>query len=78
MRLTKISEFRRLMYAPGSAPQLATLRARIRNRRIPGGVIQGTQYYIDLDEFDRQTNMRRRVAAEAAELARNPILDGLL
>lgn len=67
-----------MMYAPGSAPQLATLRSRIRSRRIPGGIIQGNQYYVDLDEFDRQTNMRRRVAAEAADLASNPILDGLL
>lgn len=47
MRLMKISEFRRLIYAPESAPQLATLRARIR-------------------------------PAEVAELARNPVLDGLV
>ncbi|MGH8269064.1 MAG: hypothetical protein ACRES1_03305 [Steroidobacteraceae bacterium] len=78
MRLAKISEFRRLMYAAGSAPQLATLRARIRQRRIPGGMVQGNQYYVDLDEFDRQTNLRQRVAAEASELARHPVLHGLV
>lgn len=78
MRLAKLSEFRRLIYAPGSMPRLATLRASIRNNRIPGGLVQDGRYWVDLDEFDRQTNLRRRLAAEQAEIARHPLLDGLI
>ena len=78
MRLSKLSEFRRLMYTPDSAPTLPTLRARINKGTVPGGVVVGGRYYVDLDEFDRVTDYRRRLQAEIAELEKSPLLEGLV
>ena len=78
MRLAKLSKFRDLIYAEGSAPSLNTLRARIVAGQIPGGKVDGGHYYVDLDEFDRATHLRARIAAEQAELARDPELASLL
>lgn len=75
MRLAKLSEFRRMVFAEGSAPSLNTLRTRIRD--IPGGRIEMGHYYVDLDEYDRATRLRERLAAEQAELERNPLVAGL-
>ena len=76
MRLAKLSEFRRLIFTPDSAPKLDTLRAKI--DKIPGGTIQAGRYYVDLDEYDRATNLRMGIEAKRAELAKNPLLDGLI
>ncbi len=78
MRLAKLSEFRGLIYAPGSAPAMRTLRGWIDAGKIPGGTIHAGRYYVDLDEFDRATNLRASVAAKLAELEKDPLLDGLL
>lgn len=78
MRLAKLSEFRRLIYAPGSAPKMQTLRRWIDAGKIPGGTIHVGRYYVDLDEFDRATNLRAGIAARLAELEKDPLLDGLL
>lgn len=77
MRLIKLSKFRDMRYADGSAPSLNTLRARIVAGQIPGGTIDAGHYYVDLDEFDRTTHLRDNLAAEAAELKRHPLLEGL-
>lgn len=78
MRLAKLPEFRQLIFTQASAPAASTLRRQIDQRQIPGGMRQGRTYYVDLDEFDRVTNLRKRLAAEQAELAKNPLLAGLL
>jgi hypothetical protein len=78
MRLANLTEFRHLIYTPESAPAQATLRRRIDRGLIPGGTVQAGRYYIDLDEFDRATNLRARLATELAELEKDPLLDGLL
>ena len=77
MRLAKLSKFRELIYADGSAPSLNTLRARIIAGQIPGGKLESGHYYVDLDEFDKVTHLRDNLAAEAAELKRDPLLEGL-
>jgi hypothetical protein len=77
MKLAKLSAFRELVYAEGSAPSLNTLRARISNKQIPGGCVEHGHYYVDLDEFDRATNYRARLIAEQKELAADPLVAGL-
>jgi hypothetical protein len=76
MRLTKLSEFRRIVYAPGSAPKIDTLRAQI--SVIPGGTKVAGRYYVDLDAFDSATLLRQSIEAKRAELARDPLLAGLI
>jgi hypothetical protein len=76
MRLAKLSEFVTLVYTPASAPSLDRLRARI--GEIPGGTKLGCRYYVDLDEFDRVTGLRRKIDARRAELAADPLLAGLI
>lgn len=76
MRLAKLSEFRRLIYTPDSAPTLDTLRARI--DEIPGGRKLGKRYYVDLDEFDRIEHLRDGAATRKAELEQEPLLRGLV
>jgi hypothetical protein len=76
MRLAKLSKFREMFFAPGSAPSLNTLRKRIHD--IPGGTIFMGQYYIDLDEFDRAHHVRERLRAEQEELEKDPLLKGLI
>lgn len=78
MRLAKLSEFRRLVYTPESAPSDSTMRRRIDKGQVPGGIVQQGHYYVDLDEYDRATKLRARLTAQQAELARNPLLAGLL
>ena len=78
MRLASLGEFRRLIYTPDSAPSLNTLRARIRNGRLAGGVIDGGHYYVDLDEFDRKHNLRGQIAAAQATLEADSRLAGLI
>lgn len=78
MRLAKLSEFRQLVYTPASAPSDSTLRRRIDRGQVPGGTIQQGHYYVDLEEYDRATKLRAQLTARQAELARNPLLAGLL
>ena len=78
MRLAKLSEFRRLIYTPESAPTPETLRAQIDARKIPGGTVMNGRYFVDLDEFDRATNLRAGIAERQRERSRNPLLQGLL
>lgn len=66
MRLAKLSAFRRLVYAEGSAPSLATLRARIES--IPGGRIEHGHYYVDLDEYERVNGLRASLEARQKTL----------
>lgn len=78
MRLAKLTEFKSLVYTPGSAPAETTLRRRIDRGLIPGGKLQEGHYYVDLDEYDRATNMRANLVAQQAELAKHPLLQGLV
>lgn len=76
MRLIKLSQFRRLVYAPGSAPSLATLRRRI--YEIPGGRRELGQYWVDLDEYEGIRDQRVQIANRERELAQDPLLKGLV
>ena len=76
MRLAKLSEYRRLVYTPDSAPTLATLRKNI--QKIPGGVVIHGRHWVDLDKLDGLNNLREKVMAEQATLAANPLLAGLI
>ena len=77
MRLAKLSKFREMVYAEGSAPSLNTLRTRINSKQIPGGRVDCGKYYVDMDEYSSATGLRDRLASEQEELARNPLVAGL-
>ena len=76
MRLAKLTEFRKLVYTPNSAPCLNSLRSRI--NMIPGGTILDGRYYVDLDEFDRAKGFRSDIADRQKTLATNSLLEGLI
>lgn len=78
MRLAKLSQFQKLIYAPGSAPALRTLRGWIRAGQIPGGRIENGLYWVDLDEYDLKTNLRATLLAQERLLAADPLLEGLI
>jgi len=76
MRLAKLSEFRRLVYTPGSAPSERALRARI--HQIPGGTVDLGRYYVDLDAYDRAKNLRQSIEQDLERLKNDPRLAGLV
>jgi hypothetical protein len=76
MRLAKLTEFRKLVYTPNSAPCLNSLRSRI--KKIPGGTILDGRYFVDLDEFDRINGLRSAITDRQQALATNSLLEGLI
>lgn len=78
MRLASLKEFRALIYTPRSAPAMSTLRARIEAGKIPGGRIEAGRYYVDLDVFDRATNLSNELEAQRQRLMKSPVLQGLI
>jgi hypothetical protein len=68
MRLMKLSAFRELIYAEGSAPSLATLRGWIRAGKIPGGRFEYGRFWVDLHEYDRVTGLRDGIEAKREQL----------
>ena len=77
MRLVDLGEYKRMIFAPGSGPSLRTLRKHI--EEIPGGCIVLGRYYVDMDEYDRRTNLRAGLdARERTILQGNPMLAELL
>jgi hypothetical protein len=76
MRLMKLSQYRLLVYAPGSAPSLSTLRSRI--QEIPGGTILHGHYYVDMDKLESVADLRADMVAKERELAKDPLLGGLV
>lgn len=78
MRLAKLNEFRRLFYTPDSAPSPATLRARIDQHKLPGGRRDGGRYYVDLDEYDRETGAVSKLVEQQQKAASNPLLADLI
>lgn len=78
MRLASIQEFRRLVYTPESAPATRTLRERIKAGKVPGGRFDCGRFVVDLDEYDRVTNLRQSIDARVRELQSDPRLAGLV
>lgn len=78
MRLAKLTEFRRLVYTPDSAPSVETLRRRIDRCQIPGGRKEGSRYWVDLDVFDSVTHFRAGLETKRRQLAAHPALEGLI
>lgn len=78
MRLCTIKNFRSMFYAPGSEPSINTLRRQIDQKKIPGGTVMNGRYYIDLDEYDRATEVRQGLMESQREAAKNPLLAGLI
>lgn len=76
MRLMKLSQYRLLVYAVGSAPSLGTLRSRI--EEIPGGTVLHGHYYVDMDKLERATDLLADARARERELAQDPLLTGLV
>lgn len=78
MRLMKLREFKRIVYSPESAPSDSTLRRRIEQGKLPGGLKDGSIFYVDMDKFDQATNLRAELAAQQQQLATNPLLAALI
>ncbi len=78
MRLASLREFRRIVYTPESAPALTTLRERIKAGKLPGGRIDCGRFVVDLDEYNRTTNLRLSICQRRAELENDPRLAGLI
>lgn len=78
MKLVKIREFKAMVFSECSAPSDSTLRRQIETGQIPGGTKHGSLYYVDMDEYNRATNLRANLAAQQAQLAQDPRLSGLL
>jgi len=78
MRRAKLSEFRRLIYAPDSAPSFSTIRSRINRREIAGGIREGRLYYVDLDIYFREHDVRAENISRLAELRADPRLKDLM
>lgn len=78
MRLAGLKEFRNLVYSPDSAPSVTTLRNRVRNGEIPGGLYDGTHYWVDLDKFDRETSLHQSLHERRKSLEQLPELEGLI
>lgn len=78
MRLANINEYRRLVFTPDSAPSARTVREQIRKGLIAGGIILAGRYYVDMDEYDRQHNVRSGLDARLATLRTDPRLQGLV
>lgn len=76
MRLMKLSLYRSAVYAPGSAPSLATLRSRI--NEIPGGTVMHGHYYVDMDRLEGITDLRADALAREREMAKSPLLAEIL
>lgn len=79
MRLCKLKEFRSLVYATGSEPAVGTLRSHIDKRLIPGGQRDGVgRYYVDLDEYNRATQLHAQLEDKERRLSASPELEGLI
>jgi hypothetical protein len=76
MRLLKLAQFRKLVYAEGSAPTIATLRKRI--LEIPGGRIEFGRYYVHIDKHDQATDFRSGLDARREKLRRELVERGLI
>ncbi len=70
MRLAKLSEFRRLIFTPTSAPPLAELCERI--HKIPGGLVRDGKYFVDVDVFERVHKCRIPFPREPRPRRRQP------
>jgi hypothetical protein len=78
MKLITLEKYRDLVYAPGSAPTLSTLRRQVKDARILGGRKQVGRYYVDLDANERLTEMAKSNTKRLDELRSDPRLKGLI
>lgn len=76
MRLATLAEYRKMVYAEGSAPTLVTLRRRIKT--IPGGRVESGRYYVDLDVNDKVNHVRSEIEETRERLKNDPLLEGLI
>jgi hypothetical protein len=76
MKLVSLAEYRRLVYADGSGPNLKTLRRRIKD--IPGGRIELGRYFVDIDANDEVNAIAKANNSRIRELRADPKLKGLI
>jgi hypothetical protein len=76
MRLATLAEYRRLVYAEGSAPSIETLRRKI--KEIPGGRKEFGRYFVDLDMIDKVNTVRSEIAESRERFRNDPLLKGLI
>ena len=76
MRLATLAEYRRLVYAEGSAPSIDTLRRRIKES--PGGRKEFGRYFVDLDMIERVNTVRSEIAESRERFRNDPLLKGLI
>lgn len=79
MRLFTLKQFRTEIYAEGSRPSIDTLRARNKEGKITGGLIDECgRHYVDMDEYDRKHHVIKGLLAKRESLSAAPELEGLL
>ncbi len=77
MKLISLEKYAALVFAPGSAPTLSTLRRQIQKSQIPGGRKEVSRYYVDLDVNDHARKLSESVEARLDALIADPLLEGL-
>jgi hypothetical protein len=78
VKLITLERYRDLVWVPGCAPTLSTLRRQIRGGRLPGGSKLFSRYYVDIDANERLTTLATENADRLAELRADPRLKGLI
>jgi hypothetical protein len=76
VRLVSLKEFRSIVFSAESAPSVATLRMNI--NKIAGGCKMLGRYYVDIDEYNRVTQLSAKVEETIERLSKTPELEGLL
>jgi hypothetical protein len=76
MKLATLHEYRRLVYAEGSAPALKTLRKRIKD--IPGGRVELGRYYVDLDANNEANHLTKAAQSKLDRVRSDPRLKGMI
>jgi hypothetical protein len=75
MKLVSLAEYRRLVYADGSGPNLKTLRRRIRD--IPGGRIELGRYFVDIDANERLRVVGHDAQVRLTEIMNDPLMKAM-
>jgi hypothetical protein len=76
MKLATLEEYRKLVYAEGSAPSISTLRRRI--GEIQGGMKDLGRYWVDLHKNEKAGQIQSELQDYRSKAKKNPNLAGLI
>jgi hypothetical protein len=78
VKLATLSEFRKHIFTPESAPSLSTLRRWVDRGALAGGRVTAGKYFVDLDKWDTEEADRRELVERMQKLAKSSVLKGLI